>query len=486
MRRHPMLLAVFTVALASCTAGSGSLDAPERDTQGTKVPPATAPEAATIPGAVDTTAPTGATTGEPERSGDETTTAPPASVGGDGVAWLGGFGSGVTALGADGWHPFRTEFGNLRSDQIHDIALAPDGSAWIAHSSGLIRADRHGWVDLDVRGFDAIAVDPVTGDVWGVRYRTAARYDGTSWTEHQSTEFGQGRFVDLVNDVAVDPQGRAWVATTSSVAMFDGVAWTSWEEGRGIPEFPYGTSIAAIDAAPDGRIWVSHSNGVLVYDGSTWVNTDPGISQPGNVTAAPDGRIFVASHSDGLAVNEDGRWSVITRSQGGLTTDRVRDAAVDRRGRLWVGTTWGFSVYDGATWTGYTMATGGLAGNLVEAIAVAGDGPELPAPGAPRLGSLQGTILAAGEPLAGTTVLLCSESPAMLFFGEHPCSAYPFSTATQTDASGVYRFEAVPVGDYEIAWKDSTGVWRAFLIGGVEPQVREGVTTSVPPVDEDD
>lgn len=479
MRRHPTLLCALAVMLASCTAGGGSLEGDL--TTGTKAPSTTVPVTTTAPAPTDAATTTGAA---PSTTTGAATTTPTVSIGGDGVAWLGGFDGGVTALDAAGWHPFREELGNLRTDQIHDVALAPDGAAWIAHSLGLIRADASGWVELDVNGFDAVAVDQVTGDVWGVRYQTAARYDGTSWTEYPSTEFGEGEFVDLVNDVAVDPQGRVWVATTSSVAMFDGTTWTSWVEGGGIPEFPYGTSFVALAAAPDGRIWVSHTNGVLVFDGSEWVNTDPGVSQPGNVTAAPDGRILVASHSDGLAVNEAGRWEVITPSEGGLVTGRVRDAAVDGRGRLWVGTTWGVAVRDGGTWTSYTMATGGLAGNFVEAIAVAGDGPDLPTPAAPKVGSLEGTILASGSPLGGTRVVLCSESPAMLFSGEHPCASFPFSSVTETDPTGVYRFDEIPIGDYEIAWMDSTGSWRAFLIGGVEPRVREGVTTTVPPVDE--
>jgi hypothetical protein len=445
-------------------------------------------------GGVHTSEPTTSTGGgtsgttAPAESTTSVTSAPAGPVlpgGGESAAWMGGLGCGASALTSDGqWFALREETDALRSDQVMDVAIGLGGTAWIATSSGVARVAGGEVTEVYDNTMDALAVDRTSGDLWGVGYQTAGRYDGTSWTMFPSTEFGEGDYVDMVKDVSVDADGRVWVATTSTVAMLDGEAWTWWGSGNGFPESPYAYYLESIVAAPDGRVWVSTSDGVLIYDGTGWELTDPGVGQPGRISASADGRVFVASYSDGFSTFDDGVWTVTTASPGALTNDRVRAVEVDGRGRLWIGTTWGLSIADDDRWTTYTMATSGLGGNCVEALAIDGVGPaDLPAPTTPMTGSLSGSITSGGTPLGGTEVVLCSEAPGIIYSGETPCSGYPFEMVATTDADGRFSFADIPVGDYDLAWKVDETTWRSFMFGGEVPRVRAGQVTELAPIE---
>ena len=473
-RRHVWVAVVLGVVMAAgCDAGT-----PSGGDQ-TSAPATTIPESdATVSGDGSTTSPT-----QPATSSTQTATTF-ASVGpesGVDAAWIGGFGCGASALAADGtWSRLREEYGTLDNDQVMDVVVGSDNTTWIATSTSVERVTAGMMTRAYDRGFDALAVDPVSGDLWGIAYQEAVRFDGTSWESHPSTDFGEGEYVDLVKDVAVDAEGHPWVATTSTVAMLEGDTWTWWGVGQGFPDSAYPYYLESIAVAPDGRVWTSTTDGVLVFDGDTWLMTDPGVDQPKRISVADDGRVFVASFADGFATYEAGAWRVTTASAGGLPNDRVRAVEVDDRGRMWVGTTWGVSVSDAGAWTTYTMATSGMAGNCVETLAIDGGGPpEVPAPTTPEMGSLTGVIRTDGQPLANASVVLCSDQPGAVFTGDTPCSGQPYESVAVTDTEGRFTFTDVPIGDYELAWQVDEDTWRSYLIGGEDAMVRPGRITEL-------
>lgn len=400
-------------------------------------------------------------------------------------AWLGGFNCGVTLLDSEGnWWGFREESGALSTDQISDIAIDPSGDAWIADSQDIRVTDGQNWREVSTDfsgGAEAIAIDDASGLIWTVDYRRASVFDGVTWTTHNSRNFGNSDSVDQAKDVAVDPKGHAWVATASSVAMFDGTSWTVWEEGAGFPEQYF---IEAIAAGQDGRVWVGHSNGVLVYDGRGWSDLGPGgTPQIQDVAVAADGRVWAATWNDGVMVFDGRAWTTYDRSNSGLVSDRVRAVAFDEQGRVWLGTTWGLSVFDGVNWTGYTMSTSGLAGPCIDTIAVGGNGPALPQPTQPKVGSLTGLITLGTEPVEDASIVLCSDRPGMIFSGPHPCADHPFFYEASTDAEGRYVFTDVPIGEYQATWRVPDGQWMGYMIGGEGFIVREGVLSEAPTVD---
>lgn len=472
--RSFVAVTLFAGVAVACGDGEGG---------STLAPPTTFASTTSVDGATTTAGGTATTTGGVTTT--EVSTLGPDS--GTHVAWLGGFGCGVSALSEDAvWYRFREEYGNFESDQVFDVVVDDAGTAWVTTSLGTFEVRNGRWSRIADVSFDALAVNPSTGGLWGARFQEAAVFDGTSWETFSYTEFGEGENTALVDDVAVGPDGVVWVATSSTVAAYDGSAWVWWGIDQGFPDMPYGVFIESIAVGPDGRVWVSHSTGVLMFDGGSWTNLDPGVSQPKRITAADDGRVFLASWSDGFATFEDGGWTVTVATPGGLANDRVRAVEVDSRGRVWVGTSWGFSVLDQGTWVSYTMATSGVAGNCIEAIAIHGGGPpELPDPLDVKTGTLTGLIMAGDAPLADTQVVLCDDQPGMIFMGATPCTGHPVEIVTVTDAEGRFTFADIPIGDYELAWEIEEGSWRAFL-GGVEPAVRAGVVTELEAIQSED
>jgi len=210
----------------------------------------------------------------------------------------------VTLLDSDGhWWGFREKSSPLSTDQIFDIAIDSSGEAWIVDSHGIRITNGQSWREVGTDfsgGADALAIDDTSGQVWTVDYKRASVFAGFTWTTYKSRNFGDSDYVDQVTDVAIDPQGRAWLATASSIAMFDDEAWEVWEEGTGFSKSYF---IEVIAAGQDGRIWVGHSNGVLVFDGQGWVDLGPQrLSQVKDVNVASDGRIWAATWAHGAFV----------------------------------------------------------------------------------------------------------------------------------------------------------------------------------------
>lgn len=399
------------------------------------------------------------------------------------AAWMGGSGCGLTVLDGDGtWHGFTSDTRTFPVESTQDLARGPDGVMYAATSDGLYRIEGADWQEMprsEGSRPSVIAVDPTTGDLWGANYTTVLRYDG-DWTGYEAAGLmGEGDEVHP-RDVAVGPDGTVWVVTADTAARYDGSGWEWWGTGAG---WDHEYSLDSIAVAGDGSVWIAASDAVLRFDGEQWEVLDPGFRSPQRVIASPGGEVFVTSWANGLAVYEGGRWSKIDESTPGLDTDRIRSAFRDDSGRLWLGTSWGLTVLDGDTGVAYTMATSGLAANCVEHLVVGGDGPALPEPTAPQVGSLTGLLLENGVPAADRQVVLCTDPPSTIFSGDHPCSEHVFSMVAVTGDDGVYAFTDVPIGTYDIAWQVDETTWRSYLIGGEEPVIREGETTQLSAID---
>jgi ligand-binding sensor domain-containing protein len=94
------------------------------------------------------------------------------------------------AYAMDAWAP-------SSSTAITSLAVAPDGSVWAAGGTGVARFDdgvftRWGHRD-GIWPWHRLAVDPVTGDVYGVGRRHIGRFDGSRWEVSGVPEEGAGR-----------------------------------------------------------------------------------------------------------------------------------------------------------------------------------------------------------------------------------------------------------------------------------------------------
>ena len=412
--------------------------------------------------------------------------APLSSPCGPGQAWIVGSRGGTTCLDADGWTTFGGGSDEFPGGRVQDAAVCADGTTWLATTSGLVSTDGTTWQRHEMPTYaslSAVACDATAG-VWLAAYKGVHRFDGQTFSTYPASKLGTGKFVDLVKDVAVAPDGHVWVATANSVATFDGTRWRFFEKSKGF-KVAYSFEKIAVDA--HGRVWVTAgSAGLLMYDGTRWtVVSKPSLSTGRALAIDKRGRVWVGTYG-GVSVYNGRSWVAYTHANSKLPTDSVGSLATDARGRIWIGTEWGLAILDGTKWTVYHMADSGIPDDEIDAIAVAARGPGLPAAVAKAPGTLTGRIVRGTTPQAGMRMEICSGYLITLYFGSTPCSSKPFVKATKTDTGGGFTFK-VPVGWYSITFLPPGGKWTMLSsslgLGSAQQLVKPGETTDIGTLD---
>lgn len=211
-----------------------------------------------------------------------------------GGIWVSGY---DLAAHYDGTDLQTYETSNLGSGQfaktVNDVAVAPDGTAWFATSSGV------------------------------------ASYDGKTW---RHWEKGHGFKEEMFPErVAVDSKGRPWVSlATWGVITLVGDTWTQYKQD-------YLFQTKAVTVAPDGKIWAgTYSKGVSSFDGKTWKTYTRGPkSLPSNsvksLVVDKTGRVWVGTEW-GLAVFDGGNWQTYHMSDSPLLDDEIFSLAVEGGG----------------------------------------------------------------------------------------------------------------------------------------------------------
>ena len=224
---------------------------------------------------------------------------------------------------------------------IWDIAVASDGTVWLAAFRGVARYDpkQRAWIPYTVEdGLVSDQVQSITlepdGSVW-FAYRDpegASRFDGTRW-KHLTTE--DGLISDDVNRVSIAPDGSVWFATAEGASHWDRELdqWMSHTKAEGL----YSNNVQKVVFTPDGTIWFAH-NEALTY-------LVPASSEDGR----PEWGIYSASRvlpTRKALVSQDGRlWLgqvyLDPESQEWVDTVyreiQVQGLAVDGQGGLWIG-----------------------------------------------------------------------------------------------------------------------------------------------------
>ncbi|MCX2864854.1 diguanylate cyclase [Paucibacter sp. PLA-PC-4] len=215
----------------------------------------------------------------------------------------------------------------------------------------------------------------------------------------------------VVSALVQDPAGFLWIGTGAGLVRHDGYNFRLLQSlaapGQPAPALGF---VRTLMLARDGRLWIgTESDGLAVHDPRSHRSTlfqhrsdDAGSVSPGTLRALAedrDGAIWVGTIGHGLDRYDPatGRFSHIAQGQAGLEDGRVQALLVDRDGSLWVG-----------GWTGLSRRRAGaarfervapaLTGQIVSALYQARDG---------RIwaGTQQGR-LALVEPGDGTALLL--------------------------------------------------------------------------------
>ena len=111
----------------------------------------------------------------------------------------------------------------------------------------------------------AIAVAP-DGSVWIATEQGVGRYAGDEATWYTAAD---GLAHDAVGDIVVGPAGALWFATARGISSFDGEEWRTFASAEGPPT----RQVAAVVRGPDGAMWF------LGWDASVGLNYVDGATQ---------------------------------------------------------------------------------------------------------------------------------------------------------------------------------------------------------------
>ncbi|HKY53835.1 MAG TPA: two-component regulator propeller domain-containing protein [Anaerolineales bacterium] len=373
-----------------------------------------------------------------------------------------GSGTGLSCINESGWQIYTDENSDLPNNYLYAGAVCPDGQLAIAHISGVVLFD--GTSSKQIPETDTysspegIACD-ANGEIWVAHFQGVSRYAGGQWRTYGSDQLASGESAnELVYDVEVAPDGKVWVLTSRSVAMFENETWTVFQEGQGFSESRFFNAIA-LDAK--GRPWAAHSTGVDVFENGVWQSiSKTDFNTPESLAVDSKGNIWFGTISDGVYLFDGNTWVHHDKASEALRSNYVTSLSSDSSGRVWLGTSYGLSVFDGAKWQTYLMSNSSLADNDIEFVIVTKDGPALPATEDKENGSLTGTIHKAdGTPLAEAVVEICVETIGSTFYGDTPCSDQPVFFSTTTDANGNFSFGSIPSAYYVIVADTGDGSW---------------------------
>ncbi|MEO5886987.1 MAG: two-component regulator propeller domain-containing protein [Anaerolineales bacterium] len=440
-KHNPILLAILSLAFASlaCQSLAGTAPASTQEPQPIETQEITPTEAPPQP--------------EVE----------PATVDSKGAGILCvGSGTGLRCLNEDGWKIYTSENSGLPNNYLYAGAVCPDGQIAVAHISGVALFDGTTFQQIPEMESSSSAEGvacAADGSIWVAHFQGVSHYVDGQWTTYGPENLASGESAnELVYDVEVAPDGRVWVVTSRSVAFFENETWTIFQEGQGFSESRFFNALT-LDAR--GRPWAGHSNGVDIFESGAWQSFElTDYNTPEAITIDSKGQAWLGTLTSGAFLFDGNTWTQYDRASERLRSDHVRSISADSGGRVWLGTTYGLTVFDGANWQTFLMSNSGLGDNNIEFVIVTNDGPALPALEEKEKGSLTGTIEKVdGTPLADARVEICVETLASTFSGDTPCSDQPFSLSTTTDTNGVFLIENIPTAYYVIVAETGDGGW---------------------------
>lgn len=134
----------------------------------------------------------------------------------DGSLWVaGGLNAGVAHLVGTTWKTYTTEYGALPSNDVRHVAVTSDGHVWALTSAGLADFNPVSgrWRNQSVLGSGFLLLTSTDGMVWLVDNRTLTRFQSQSprdTVQRIPINFDSASFVDIWN-AATGSDGSIWL-----------------------------------------------------------------------------------------------------------------------------------------------------------------------------------------------------------------------------------------------------------------------------------
>jgi ligand-binding sensor domain-containing protein len=187
------------------------------------------------------------------------------------------------------------------------------------------------------------------------------------------------------SDILIDSSDRIWVANNDGLRMFlpDGTKQFYTKENSGLPD----DYITALAEDRQSNIWIgTRTKGVVVFDqNGQWRNYQENGSKNGlvenwvtTILIDDQDRVWIGTMRRGLSMlSPDGNWTTYDVPQWGRLSnpefydDEINSLAMDKQGRLWIGTWDGLFVLDSnGNWLAYTHVNSGLDPDYIKALTV--------------------------------------------------------------------------------------------------------------------
>jgi len=169
-------------------------------------------------------------------------------------------GTGIYELAADGLRSLNWPNGN----EVRQIAVATDGTVWVASAGGLFRRAESIWEPVRIldEGGRAWAVQDVLGvalcedrNLWVATKAGVIRSEGGGWRFFEGKD---GLPWNEFTGVACDGQGRVWFGTSRGVVRWDQAGWHYRQGRRWLPH----DAVRGLTVDPRGGVWLATGGGV--------------------------------------------------------------------------------------------------------------------------------------------------------------------------------------------------------------------------------
>jgi ligand-binding sensor domain-containing protein len=257
-----------------------------------------------------------------------------------GKIWAGSFQGGLGVFDGVTWKVFTNQNSSLLNNTIRAIAIDYNNVAWIGSDSGLVKYDGTTWTvftpknsPMKLSWITAVAIDK-NNNVW---FGNGNCCDGglmcLSGDEWKLFTPENSNLPDrIIMDILVDSSKSIWVGTTYGLVRITDNSWIGYNKNNSI--MPYN--------------WVD--NLALDKQGTIWAGQSMYYSSDFNAGAL-------------MTIAQDGStWSLNDPSQTGKASKNVQAIACDKRGYMWVSTSWNLninhdvvSVFNKKRWISFTL-----------------------------------------------------------------------------------------------------------------------------------
>lgn len=179
---------------------------------------------------------------------------------------------GLLKFDGSNWMRFDLSNSGITSNEVISLAIDVDNSVWLSSlghpvfggQSGVSHFDGSNWTTYNTTNSGLFANVPViavqnNGVKWFVSGFNAARFNGSNWTAIAIPNNGLGSvrrmYVDLLDNI--------WFCTSESgLIKYDGFQWTTYTiSNSGLPS----NSVSDVAVDSEGKVWVATANGLAVF-----------------------------------------------------------------------------------------------------------------------------------------------------------------------------------------------------------------------------